>query len=126
MSSLFTVGDLLARWFNDTLRSTEHRVVDPPPKPDENGNLLDILPARYAIAWFGHPNRDAIVEPLDECCSEANPKKYGPVVAGKHVVERLAFLHKRGSNTAHWSDDMQRSNGIVASEAPSVISAKAG
>jgi isopenicillin N synthase-like dioxygenase len=99
---------MLARWFNDTLVSTEHRVVEPAPVPDENGNIPDVVPARYAVAWFGHPNRDALVEPLDACCTAERPKKYGPVYAGKHVVERLAFLHKRGSNTAEWSDDMQR------------------
>lgn len=94
---------MLARWFNDTLRSTEHRVVEPPPKPDS-----ELLPARYAIAWFGHPNRDALVAPIETCCTPENPKRYGPVYAGKHVVERLAFLHKKGKNTATWTDDLQR------------------
>lgn len=83
-------------------------MVEPEPKPDENGHVPEVVPARYAIAWFGHPNRDALVEPLDACCTAENPKKYGAVYAGKHVVERLAFLHKRGSNTDYWSDDMQR------------------
>ncbi|KAL2812987.1 hypothetical protein BJX63DRAFT_432276 [Aspergillus granulosus] len=106
--AIINVGDLLARWFNDRLRSTEHRVVEPEPKPDENGNVPEIVPARYAIAWFGHPNRDALVEPLEACCTTENPKKYGPVYAGQHVVERLAYLHKRGKNTDTWTDDMQR------------------
>jgi isopenicillin N synthase-like dioxygenase len=106
--AIINVGDLLARWFNDQLLSTEHRVVEPEPRPDENGNIPDVIPARYAIAWFGHPNRDALVEPLDACCTEATPKKYGPVYAGQHVVERLAYLHKKGQNTATWTDDMQR------------------
>jgi isopenicillin N synthase-like dioxygenase len=114
-SNLHSVGDLLARWFNDNLKSTEHRVVDPAPVPDlVSGQIPEILPARYAIAWFGHPNRDALVEPLEECCSAENPKKYGPVYAGRHVVERLAFLHKTGSNTATWDDDMQRKDGNAA------------
>jgi isopenicillin N synthase-like dioxygenase len=102
------VGDLLARWFNDRLRSTEHRVVSPNPLPDANGVIPDVVPARYAIAWFGHPNRDARVEPLEACCTAENPKKYGPVTAGQHVVERLAYLHKKGKNTDSWTDDMQR------------------
>lgn len=36
-------GDLLARWSNDTIKSTIHRVVEPPRKTDEH-------PARYSIA----------------------------------------------------------------------------
>ncbi|PTB69982.1 Clavaminate synthase-like protein [Trichoderma citrinoviride] len=106
--AIINVGDLLSRWFNDKLISTEHRVVEPEPKPDANGNIPDIVPARYAIAWFGHPNRDALVDPIDACCTPENPKKYAPVYAGQHVVERLAYLHKKGQNTTEWSDGMQR------------------
>lgn len=112
------VGDLLSRWFNDKLVSTEHRVVEPEPKPDANGNIPDVVPARYAIAWFGHPNREALVEPLEACCTSDSPKKYGPVYAGKHVVERLAYLHKKGQNTTTWSDNMQREREKAAAAAP--------
>lgn len=37
-------GDLLARWSNDTIKSTIHRVVEP---PSGDG---DVYPARYSIA----------------------------------------------------------------------------
>lgn len=37
-------GDLLARWSNDTIKSTIHRVVEPPHKDS------DVHPARYSIA----------------------------------------------------------------------------
>lgn len=37
-------GDLLARWSNDTIRSTIHRVVEPPFKQGPT------YPARYSIA----------------------------------------------------------------------------
>lgn len=39
-------GDLLARWSNDTIKSTIHRVVEPP-----SGDA-DVYPARYSIAYF--------------------------------------------------------------------------
>lgn len=39
-------GDLLARWSNDTIKSTVHRVVEPP-----RGAEGDVYPARYSIAW---------------------------------------------------------------------------
>lgn len=67
-----------------------------------------IIPARYSIAWFGHPNRDALIEPIASCCTPENPRRYEPVYAGKHVVERLAKLHKDGKNTESWTDSMAR------------------
>jgi isopenicillin N synthase-like dioxygenase len=38
-------GDLLARWSNDTIKSTIHRVVEPPVKE------ADSYPPRYSIAY---------------------------------------------------------------------------
>jgi isopenicillin N synthase-like dioxygenase len=37
-------GDLLARWSNDTIKSTIHRVVEPPRREGET------YPSRYSIA----------------------------------------------------------------------------
>ncbi len=39
-------GDLLQQWSNDTIKSTIHRVVEPPVKEGEGGEY----PARYSIA----------------------------------------------------------------------------
>ncbi|KAL8981823.1 MAG: hypothetical protein Q9205_003502 [Flavoplaca limonia] len=107
-AAIVNVGDLLSRWFNDTLRSTEHRVVEPSAFDKSGSDIPDVIPARYSIAWFGHPNRDALIEPIASCCTSDNPKKYEPVYAGKHVVERLAKLHKDGKNTETWTDSMGR------------------
>jgi isopenicillin N synthase-like dioxygenase len=38
-------GDLLARWSNDTIKSTVHQVVEPPSSGEG-----DVYPARYSIA----------------------------------------------------------------------------
>lgn len=92
--------------------------MEPEPKPDAEGKIPEIIPARYSIAWFGHPNREALVEPLQACCTTENPQKYGAVYAGKHVVERLAYLHKNGQNTTTWTDDMQRETERAAAAAP--------
>jgi isopenicillin N synthase-like dioxygenase len=41
-------GDLLARWSNDTIKSTVHRVVEPPRREGEEDG--EVYPARYSIA----------------------------------------------------------------------------
>ncbi|KAL8941765.1 MAG: hypothetical protein Q9216_002050 [Gyalolechia sp. 2 TL-2023] len=110
------VGDLLSRWFNDTLKSTEHRVVEPSAFNRSGSEIPDVIPARYSVAWFGHPNRDALIEPIASCCTPENPKKYEPVYAGKHVVARLAKLHKDGKNSEKWTDSMARDGDNVSAE----------
>lgn len=100
------VGDLLSRWFNGVLKSTEHQVIEPP-ATEATYAPGGKIPPRYAIAWFGHPNRDAFIEPLSVCVTEDNPKQFEGVFAGKHVVDRLAKLHKDGKNT-DWEDNMYR------------------
>lgn len=41
-------GDLLARWSNDTIKSTVHRVVEPPRREGEGDG--EVYPPRYSIA----------------------------------------------------------------------------
>ena len=80
-------GDLLQRWSNDVIRSTEHRVVSPRSPPTN-----DSYPARYSIAYFCNPNWDATIECLDGCFGEANggqEKKYPPINTHEYLVSRL-------------------------------------
>jgi isopenicillin N synthase-like dioxygenase len=80
-------GDLLQRWSNDVIRSTEHRVVSPPTPP-----VADKYPARYSIAYFCNPNWDATIECLDGCFGDAaggQEKKYAPINTHKYLVSRL-------------------------------------
>lgn len=84
-----------------------------PPADDTTLKADGKVPARYSIAWFGHPNRDAFIEPLSVCINTENPRHYTGVYAGKHVVERLAKLHKEGKNSETWEDDMQRQDAVV-------------
>ncbi|KAF4448663.1 hypothetical protein F53441_7972 [Fusarium austroafricanum] len=51
-------GDLLARWSNDTIKSTIHRVVEPPQKEAES------YPPRYSIAYFCNPNFKSHIEAI--------------------------------------------------------------
>ncbi|KAM3064753.1 hypothetical protein ACMFMF_011749 [Clarireedia jacksonii] len=117
--AIINIGDLLSRWFNGSLKSTEHRVVEPPPdksKLDAEGRL----PSRYALAWFGNPNRNAWVEPLSSCITAENPKRFQGVWAGKHVADRIAKLHKDGKAPEVWKDSMYRKTQPAQAQAQTV------
>lgn len=66
------LGDLLARWSNDTIKSTVHRVVQPP-------TTAEIHPARYTIPYFCHPNHDSLIDAIPGTFGEDKPKKYQAV-----------------------------------------------
>lgn len=70
-----------------------HRVIEPPGSMHgTNYRVLD----RYSIAFFGHFNADLVVEPLKVLCTEEQPAKYPPVIAGEHVRARVRQLHVAG------------------------------
>ncbi|KAF8192449.1 hypothetical protein BJ912DRAFT_261402 [Pholiota molesta] len=81
------VGDLLARWSNDVLRSTLHRVVAPAKKSSETEILT---PARQSIAFFCNPNFSAEVACLPNCGDVA---KYPAVNTEDYIVGRLAVTY---------------------------------
>ncbi|KAI5807041.1 hypothetical protein EDC01DRAFT_11215 [Geopyxis carbonaria] len=82
---VINAGDLLARWSNDRIRSTEHRVVQPPGEPKEGENW----PARYSCAYFCNPDADAWIEALPGTYSEEDTKKYEGVNSGEYLERRL-------------------------------------
>ena len=81
-------ADLLARWSNDLIKSTEHRVVSPPYDP-----LSDSYPARYSIAYFCHPNFAATIACLDGTWDDQKPKKYPPINSLEYLVQRLSATY---------------------------------
>lgn len=76
------IGDLIARWTNDRWRSTLHRVVNPP----RDGAIAT---RRLSLVFFSGPNDDALIECLPTCMSDANPAKYGPVIARQYILSKL-------------------------------------
>ncbi len=78
------VGDMLQRLTNNRLKSTTHRVVNPPKE------LWGT--SRYSIPFFLHPKSDVSLRCLDNCIDENNPKKYADTTAGEYLMERLKEL----------------------------------
>ncbi|KAG9230148.1 hypothetical protein BJ875DRAFT_499390 [Amylocarpus encephaloides] len=87
-SVVVNAGDLLARWSNDTIKSTLHRVVEPP-APEEG----DVHPARYSIAYFCNPNFKSHIEAIPGTYGEEKDKKYAGINSGEYLVQRLAATY---------------------------------
>jgi isopenicillin N synthase-like dioxygenase len=84
-------GDLLSRWSNDEIRSTRHRVVQP---PAEEGDESEMYPARYSIAYFCNPNFDSSIEALPGTWEKSpRGKKYPAVKSGDYLVQRLTATY---------------------------------
>jgi isopenicillin N synthase-like dioxygenase len=75
------VGDMLQRLTNNRLRSTTHRVVNPPRE------LWGT--SRFSIPFFLHPKGNMDLTCLESCVDEANPKAYEDTTAGEYLDERL-------------------------------------
>ena len=75
------VGDMLQRLTNNVLKSTTHRVVNPPTE------LLGT--SRYSVPFFLHPKSHMDLTCLESCISEDNPKHYTDMTAGEYLDERL-------------------------------------
>lgn len=78
------VGDMLERLTNNKLRSTIHRVVNPPREDWEK--------PRYSIPFFTHPISEMKLNCLSECINETRPKVYEDITAGEFLNERLREL----------------------------------
>ena len=75
------VGDMLQRLTNNKLRSTTHRVVNPPRE------LWGT--SRFSIPFFLHPKSEMSLASLDSCIDNAHPKAYEDATAGEYLDERL-------------------------------------
>jgi isopenicillin N synthase-like dioxygenase len=75
------VGDMLQRLTNNKLRSTTHRVVNPPKEKWHTH--------RYSIPFFLHPRSEMRLDCLGSCITEQSPIAYEHVSAGEYLDERL-------------------------------------
>jgi len=81
---MINVGDMLSRHSNNRLKSTIHRVVNPPRE------LWGT--SRYSIPFFMHPISDMKLDVLESCTDENNPKQFDDITAGAFLNERLIEL----------------------------------
>ena len=76
------IGDMLQRLTNHVLKSTSHRVVNPP--PERRGV------ARYSMPFFLHFRPDFLIETLEGCITSEQPNRNPvPITADDYLMERL-------------------------------------
>ena len=73
-SIVLNVGDMFARWSNDILKSTPHRIVN-----------SDLSRPRYSMPYFVDPGREVMIENITK-----DPAKYPPISAYEYLKWRLA------------------------------------
>lgn len=78
---VINVGDMLQRLTNNYLKSTTHRVVNP---PREEWHL-----PRLSIPFFLHPVSEMDLTCLPSCVTSDQPVQYPPITAGEYLDERL-------------------------------------
>lgn len=81
---IVNVGDMLQRLTNNKLRSTTHRVVNPPKE------LWGT--SRFSIPFFLHPRSEVSLNCLASCIDEQNPKVYEDMTAGDYLDQRIKEL----------------------------------
>ncbi len=78
---VINVGDMLQRLTNNHLKSTTHRVVNPPREEWHN--------PRLSIPFFLHPVSQMDLTCLANCVTHETPMAYDPITAGAYLDERL-------------------------------------
>lgn len=75
------VGDMLERLTNKKLKSTIHRVVNPP------RHLMNT--PRYSIPFFMHPRSEMSLAALPSTVDKEHPKLWDDITAGEFLNQRL-------------------------------------
>ena len=83
-SLVVNVGDMLQRLTNGVMKSTTHRVVNPP--KEKWGT------SRYSIPFFLHPVGKMPLNALGGCITPERPKAFDDITAGDYLEERLVEI----------------------------------
>ena len=81
---MINMGDMMARLTNNRIKSTIHRVVNPPKALWGK--------SRYSIPFFMHPVAQMPLDCLSNCIDAQNPLQFDPITAGVFLHERLIEL----------------------------------
>jgi isopenicillin N synthase-like dioxygenase len=81
---VINVGDMLERHTNNKLRSTIHRVANPPKEQWSN--------PRFSIPFFMHPRGEMDLSCMPACVNEKNPKAFDDISAGDFLHQRLVEI----------------------------------
>jgi len=81
---IVNVGDMLQRHTNGKLKSTTHRVVNPP--REKWGS------SRFSIPFFLHPRSSMRLDCLPSCIDAGDKAHWEPITAGEFLDERLAEI----------------------------------
>ena len=73
-SIVLNVADMFARWSNDILKSSNHRIVN-----------TDLTRSRYSMPYFVDPGRDVMIENFTD-----EPDKHPPISAYEYLKWRLS------------------------------------
>ena len=75
---------MLQRLTNNKLKSTTHKVVNPPKE--------EWSKSRYSIPFFLHPHSNVSLKCLNSCIDKNTPKNYNDITAGEYLNERIKEL----------------------------------
>jgi isopenicillin N synthase-like dioxygenase len=75
---IVNIGELMARWTNETWKATLHRVVNP---PEDKASAS----RRLSLVFFHNPNYDAPVAALPGTVKPGEAPKYPPTTSGEHL-----------------------------------------
>ncbi len=81
---VINVGDMLQRLTNGQLKSTTHRVVNPPREKWHK--------PRLSIPFFLHPKPDVSLAALENTITEDRPKQWEDITAGDFLHQRLVEI----------------------------------
>jgi isopenicillin N synthase-like dioxygenase len=82
-SFVVNLGDMMARWTNDTWAATLHRVAVPPADRRLGSR-------RQTIVFFHDPRADAVIECIPGCADEDHPPRYEPITALAHIQAKAS------------------------------------
>ena len=75
---------MLERLTNKKLKSTIHRVINPP------RHLMNT--PRYSVSFFMHPRSEMDLSCLENCIDASHPKSFEDITAGEFLDQRLAEI----------------------------------